>query len=75
MKEMKKIFIIPLFFIFALGCSSLKISGEFIMNDKTTFKFENAKIKIDNKHAIIKTKQGETKIDMKKVDLLKIDVE
>lgn len=72
---MKTLIMIVLSFTLLTGCTSLKISGEFLMNDKSTFKFENAKIKIDNKHAIIKTKQGETKIDMKKVDLLKIDIE
>lgn len=69
-----KSLIVVFAFLFAVGCSTFKINGEFIMQDKSTFKFENAKIKIDNKHAIIKTKQGETKIDMKKVDSIVIDV-
>jgi len=71
---MKKIFIIPLFFIFMIGCSTLKISGVFNMQDGSNFKFSDAKIKINNNKAVIKTKTGETVIDMHKVSNIDIEI-
>lgn len=71
---MKKIGLITIIFVFMLGCVSLKISGSFHMNDGSDFKFENARIKINNKKAIIKTKANTTEIDMHKVSSIDIDI-
>ena len=70
----KLIFLISIILIFALSCSSLKISGMFNMADGSNFKFSDAKIKINNNKAVIKTKTGETVIDMHKVANIEIDI-
>lgn len=57
------------------GCSSLKISGEFKMKNGKSVSFQNAKLKMDNKKAVVKVGGVETKIDMKDVDSVMIDVE
>jgi thioredoxin-related protein len=73
---MKKLVIVLLVaFAFSTACSTLKISGEFKMQDGSSYKFDNAKIKINNKKAIIKTKVGETEVDMKKVSTIDIDIQ
>ena len=50
------------------------MSGEFNMADGSNFKFNDAKIKINNNKAVIKTKAGETVIDMHKVANIDIEI-
>jgi hypothetical protein len=72
---MKKLLVVLVAMFFLVGCSTMKISGVFNMLDGSTFQFDNGKIKISNKEAIIKTKTVDTKIDMKKVKDINITIE
>ena len=71
---MRKLGLVFISLIFVISCSSLKVSGVFNMADGSNFKFNDAKIKINNNKAIIKTKAGETVIDMHKVANIDIEI-
>lgn len=72
---MKKLLLILAAMFFLVGCSTMKISGTFTMNDGSLFQFDNGKITMNNKEAVIKTKTISTKIDMKKVKSVDISIE
>ncbi len=72
---MKKLVALLVSMFFMVGCASIKISGTFNMKDGSKFSFDNGKIKINNREAEVKTKTITTKIDMKKVESVDIEIE
>jgi uncharacterized lipoprotein YajG len=72
---MKKLIVLLVAMFFMVGCATMKISGTFTMNDGSLFQFDNGKISMNNKEAVIKTKTISTKIDMKKVKSVDINIE
>lgn len=55
-----------------LGCASIRFEGYFKMKDGQKITFDSAKIKLEGRVAIIKTKNGEQKVELSNVEAIEM---
>lgn len=69
---MKGFFAVLIVGLLFLGCASIKFEGYFKMKGGEKISFDSAKIKLSGRVAIIKTKNGEQKVELSNVESIEL---
>jgi hypothetical protein len=74
-KRPKKIALLLVVGLLFLGCATTRFEGQFKMRDGSITKFDNAKVQIKGRIISVKTKMGETKINLSDVESMEMTKE